>query len=111
MEKLEAIFQTPVLLTDNNCFEDIVQRDGMFHEILYANTFNEPLVKTLEQLEYKCLRGWFNMITGAPETVEMTSKSLLEVLAAIKQRNPLKAENKMEDHINQFISQVKKCLE
>jgi len=86
-----------------------VQFDHKFHEFLYNNIYNKPLVEVIESIEPRCLRAWCYLFSDVNESA-MLIKNLRNVYEAICERNPQKAREEMELHVSDFIDKVEKFL-
>jgi len=87
----------------------IVRFDRMFHEVLYENCFNEPLIEVLATMEYRCRRGWYSYIGVVPETI-VAIDGVSGILEAIKSKDAKLAKSRMEMHVNGFVEKLKDKL-
>jgi DNA-binding GntR family transcriptional regulator len=83
--------------------------DTRFHELLYAATGNQKLVKVLQNLHIVLLRIWFHV---GLDTIGFSkqARNLYGVLDALEARDPEKARAAMEDHVALYATQIKEKL-
>lgn len=75
----------------DSTLKELVRIDQDFHYILHLASMNQPLTQMLENIHYRCPRGWFHFIDRIPELQEPVVANLPEVLDALKRRQPAQA--------------------
>ena len=80
--------------------------DTQFHHIIYEATGNRKLIKILEALHIIMLRIWFHM--GFKSIgFSKQAKNLHEVLEALTNKDPVKARQSMEEHVEIYANKVR----
>lgn len=80
--------------------------DTQFHHIIYEATGNRKLIKTLKALHILMLRIWFQMGFKAIGFSKQ-AKNLHEVLEALTNKDPVKARQSMEEHVEIYANKVR----
>jgi DNA-binding GntR family transcriptional regulator len=80
--------------------------DTQFHHIIYEATGNRKLIKVLEALHIIMLRIWFRMGFKSIGFYKQ-AENLHEVLDALTNKDPVKARQSMEEHVDIYANKVK----
>jgi DNA-binding GntR family transcriptional regulator len=80
--------------------------DSQFHHIIYDATGNRKLVKILKALHILMLRIWFHMGFQAIG-FSRQAENFHEVLEALTNKDPSKAQQAMEEHVELYANKVR----
>jgi DNA-binding GntR family transcriptional regulator len=80
--------------------------DTQFHHIIYEATGNRKLIKVLEALHIIMLRIWFRIGFKSIGFYKQ-AENLHEVLDALTNKDPVKARQSMEEHVDIYADKVK----
>jgi DNA-binding GntR family transcriptional regulator len=96
-------------IVDLTNFEQIMDLDCRFHELLYAAANNKFLSDELEHLHNLSLRIWHLALAYTrPEDIDVEAH--LEILAAIEAGDNKVAERRMRKHIEKFQQTIREYL-
>lgn len=94
---------------DTNNFDQLMDLDCRFHELLYASANNKFLSDELEHLHNLSLRIWHLALAYTrPEDIDLEAH--LEILAAIEAGHHEDAERRMRKHIEKFQQTIREYL-
>lgn len=80
--------------------------DTQFHHIIYEATGNRKLIKILSALHILMLRIWFRMGFNAIGFYKQ-AENLHEVLEALTNKDPAKAQQAMEEHVEMYANKIR----
>ncbi len=80
--------------------------DTQFHHIIYEATGNRKLIKILSALHILMLRIWFRMGFKAIGFYKQ-AENLHEVLEALTNKDPAKAQQAMEEHVEMYANKIR----
>jgi DNA-binding GntR family transcriptional regulator len=89
--------------------ENMMLLDREFHLLIARAAKNDVLMELLRSLHERSLRFWFISL-NAPAQYESVQKEHADILEAVRQRKPQKAEAAMRHHIESFRTNVSQFL-
>jgi DNA-binding GntR family transcriptional regulator len=89
--------------------ENMMLLDREFHLLIARAAKNDILMELLRSLHERSLRFWFISL-NAPAQYESVQKEHADILEAVRQRKPQKAEAAMRHHIESFRTNVSQFL-
>lgn len=111
-QQLKVIEREAELLKDLEVNEEnqekMLEFDILFHEIIASACGNDRLEK--EIANYRLLVRVFCRISGTFDNLKSAFEEHLEIIQALKKRNPGKAEKAMKEHIQSRKRQVLKMI-
>jgi len=90
-------------------YQDAINDDERFHEIIFESCGNNWLKEILKTLHYHTERLWHYCEKYFDE-IDLFSDTLGNILEAIKEKDKEKAEKYTKEHIDTFVDKIKKEL-
>lgn len=90
-------------------YQDVIELDAAFHEIIYDAAQNPLLKNMLQNLHSRCARLWCSALRqNFPGS--LIAEQLQEILDCLKKRDDQKTSELMEQHVQSFIDLIKEQL-
>lgn len=94
---------------DRSDFDQLMDLDCRFHELLYRAANNKFLSDELDHLHNLSLRIWYMAVAYTrPEDLDVDAH--IEILSAIQVRSSYQAESRMRKHIEKFHTTIRQYL-
>jgi len=94
---------------DERQVRELIDLDSRFHRIIHQSAQNPILTEFLENLHSRCARLWNSSLNQAVFVAEIVDQ-LTEIVIALKGRDPARAADLAEKHVQYFISKLKEEL-
>jgi len=105
--KIRAAHNNYISKLEEDCLEEIIKADAIFHSCVANATQNRTLSILMKTMSSSLLEGW-NATLGIPERVQKTVEEHEDITKAIEDRMSEKAASMMKRHLNNAIADLKK---
>ena len=99
IRKLEETCQAYRVQSETRTPADMIKLDEQFHLQLAKSTKNRTLFMIMKTMTQSLPEGWISSL-HIPGRIQKTISEHFEIVAAIKSRNRILAERRMEEHLN-----------
>lgn len=109
IEKMEEVCNDFFLKTKENNTAGLIKCDEEFHRLLAKSTKNKTLYFVMKTMTNSLSEGWISSL-HVPGRTEKTVGEHKEILDAIKQGDPAKAEQAMVVHLKNAVSDIRASM-
>jgi len=109
IEKMEEVCRDFYHQTKEKNTAGLIKCDEEFHRLLAKSTKNKTLYFVMKTMTNSLSEGWISSL-HVPGRVEKTIEEHKQILVAIKNRNPEKAEERMIAHLNNAVADIRASM-